>query len=103
MAELSTSIAERSRKNHTTILRALAGVGQVRAAELIGVSESTVSRFKDGGLEQAAALLAACGLKCVPLEFRCIDERTFSAFELLWEKAMKQMTPAQLVFEDSQT
>lgn len=49
-------------------LQALARVSQTRIAEQIGVNDSQVSRFKADDLERAAAVLAACGLKLVPVD-----------------------------------
>ena len=56
--------AELANKNETAILRALAGLGQKRLAEELGVSESAVSRMKsDGELAKTADLLAVLGLE----------------------------------------
>jgi DNA-binding transcriptional regulator YdaS (Cro superfamily) len=101
MGPVSPAIAERARKNHTSILRSLAQVSQARAAELIGVSETTVSRFKDGGLEQAAALLAACGLKCVPQEMQCFDPEYVRALKVMAGVGLKQPEPQALDWSDS--
>ncbi|MFG0381077.1 CII family transcriptional regulator [Pseudomonas sp. zbq_18] len=55
---------ELASKNEAAILRALAGVGQKRVAEGLGISESAVSRMKSGGeLAKTAELLAALGLE----------------------------------------
>lgn len=56
--------AELANKNETAILRALAGLGQKRLAEELGVSESAVSRMKSGGdIAKTADLLAVLGLE----------------------------------------
>lgn len=66
MFEVSQTIRERSRKNETAILSALAERSQVRVAELLGTSESTISLMKkDGRIEQMAAFLSSLGLKLV--------------------------------------
>jgi len=54
-----------SARIESEILRRLAHVTQVRAAELMGVDPSTLSRQKDG-LEQFCMLLAAVGLQVSP-------------------------------------
>lgn len=64
---------ERARKNERVILHALADAGQSEVAKAMGVAESTVSRFKDGGITQAAQLLAHCGLKVVPAHVECFE------------------------------
>lgn len=97
---IAESIAERARRNHTAVLRALATVGQAKAAELVGVSESTVSRFKDGGLEQAAALLAAVGLKCVPIQAQCFDPEYVRALRVMAGVGLQQCESKSLSWED---
>lgn len=79
MAEACEQVDSRSRKNLSTILKALANVGQVRVAEAIGKDESTVSKMKDKDLPQLARILAACGLKVVPESVRCFDPRQIEA------------------------
>lgn len=66
MVEVSPTHRERSLKNETAILSALAERSQVRVAELLGTSESTISLMKkDGRIEQMATFLSALGLKLV--------------------------------------
>lgn len=66
MVEVSPALRERSRKNETAILSALAERSQVRVAELLNTSESTISLMKkDGRIEQMASFLSALGLKLV--------------------------------------
>lgn len=63
-----------SRKNETTILKALASAGQARLAELLGVSESRVSRWKsEGDIARTSEMLAHLGLKVVPVTVQCFD------------------------------
>lgn len=62
--KLDDRIVVRARKNHTEILNALAEIGQDEVAKLMGVSDSTVSRFK-ADLEFLSALLAALERKVV--------------------------------------
>lgn len=64
------------RKSDATVCKRLQSAGQNRVAELVGVSESTVSRFvSNGDLKRAIEILAAAGIKCVPSEFRCFDPK----------------------------
>lgn len=100
MASLSPAIAETARKNERTVLQALARHSQTAVAELLGVADSTVTRFKDGGLEQAAALLAACGLKVVPIEMQCFPRDKVNALLTLARDHLIQMEhPEQLTWE----
>lgn len=70
---------ERTRKNHAAILGRLASVGGARLAEALNVSEATVSRWKSEHAEQCARALSALGLKVVPVDMRCFDEKKIDA------------------------
>ena len=61
MAEVSAAVTDMSRKIERTILQALAERGQAHAAGLMGVSESAVSRMKDGQLEALAVKVVPAG------------------------------------------
>lgn len=56
---------------------------QAHAASCMGVSESTVSRMKDQELEKLSGLLAACGLKVVPIDMHCYPEAEIEALRVL--------------------
>jgi hypothetical protein len=100
MPELSPSVAEKARKNERTVLQALARVSQSRVAEQMGVNDSTVSRFKDGGIEQACLFLAACGLKVVPNDMQCFPQEKVHALLTLARDHLVQMEhPDQLVWD----
>lgn len=79
MAEGCIQDNSRARKNLAAILNGLGRVGQTAVAEAIGKDESTVSKMKDRELPQLARILAACGLKVVPAELRCFDEKKIDA------------------------
>lgn len=83
MPSLSPAIAERARKNHTAILQALAEVSQARVAELMGVSEATVSRIKSKDLEEISAFIAACAIKCTPESLECWPKDYMRALHVL--------------------
>lgn len=103
MAAVCSAIADLSRKNETAILRGLAEHSQSRIAEQIGVNDSTISRFKDGGLAQAAALLAACGLKVVKTDRICVDVRRYEAMCTLAQAALSCNETAQRLIWDDQS
>jgi hypothetical protein len=72
MSEASLSREDRARKNAAAVLRRLASYGQATVAAELGISESTVSRWKgDGDIERYGRLLALLGLKVVPGDWRC--------------------------------
>lgn len=91
MSEVSSNQSERSRKIESTILRAIAEVGQAEIARLTHVSESTVSRRKEDQIGQLSDLLAAAGLKVVPVSYRVIDPKIAEAWLLIFDAYMKKM------------
>lgn len=92
---------ETARKNEQLVLQSLARVGQVRVAEAMGVSESTVSRYKNGELAQLAGFIAALGLKVVPTEYRCMDPEKNKALLTLAKAYLRDIEhPNQLSDDD---
>ena len=69
----SDSLREIARKNETAILQRLASTGQKTVAEALNVSESTISRWKDGDVERTAMLLAFLDLQLVPTGHVMVD------------------------------
>lgn len=102
MPSLSHDQQEIARKSESTILRALAAVGQMKVAESLGVSESTISRQKsDGKPKESAAWLAAHGLKAVPANYKCYDPKSIDALLTLAKERMAQLeSPDHLLWED---
>lgn len=76
-------IRNAARRNHSAMLQAPSDLSQKRAAELIGVSEATLSAWKNDHLERAAALIAACGLTMRPITERTLPEEHIAALETL--------------------
>lgn len=94
---------ERTRKNLSALLHGLASVGQAAVAEALGVSESTVSRWKEGGgeLERLARLLAALGQKTVGQDRHCVRPEEFKFVTRLASRALANQEAAQqLLFEE---
>lgn len=90
MVEVSAALRERSRKIETAILSALAERSQVRVAELLGTSESTISMMKkDGRIEQMAAFLSALGLQLVSETESTYDAEYVSALRVLAAEGIK--------------
>ena len=82
-------MTDRANKNHSTILQALAQAGQSKVAEALGISESTLSRMKDGDLAQLAKLLALCDLKVVPARYECEDPAYIHSLKLFAQKHLE--------------
>lgn len=101
MAAVSMPPPERSRKNVQVVLQALAVTGQAEVARHMGVSESTVSRMKDGTIDQLGALMAHLGLKVVPAGMLCFDPAYVDALKTLAEVGIRQPTPRTLDWSES--
>lgn len=101
MTEVSSSQRDSARKIESSLLQRLSAVGQVTVAKAMDVSESTISRLKDGQITAVAQLLAALNLKLVPADFKVVDPIRAQAMYTLYEAAMNRMTnPAELLFSD---
>lgn len=94
--KLDDSCAARAQKNQTRILVAMRETGQNRIAELIGESDSSVSRAKDE-LPRLCAILAACGMKVVSEEKKLVDPEFLAALQLLAKRGLA----AEPDFEDT--
>jgi Ran GTPase-activating protein (RanGAP) involved in mRNA processing and transport len=101
MAAILPAPNERARKNERAILQALASRGQVAVAESLNVSESTISRMKEGEITRMSVLLSALGLKVVPIELKCYRPRDI---EMLMHGARSYFErlegPEQLEFDE---
>jgi hypothetical protein len=93
MAEPKAEIRDRANRNHSAILRAVRTVTQAKAAELMGVSETALSRMKDEKLPEFAALLAACGLKVVPEGSKVYTAQRIQALTVLAREALDPDAP----------
>lgn len=101
MSAVSPTPAERARKSHIVILRALQESGrQVAIASATGVSESTISRFKSEQAEQFCQILAHAGLKVVPVEMQCFAPDHVQALLTLARSHLHTIqTPEQLTWD----
>lgn len=84
MTELSTTPAERARKAHAMVLRAMEVTGTGRnVAQSLGLSETTVSRIKTEKLEDAITLMCHLGFKVVSSDMRCYPAEYMTALHTL--------------------
>lgn len=89
---------DRARKNEAAILKALAGFGQTRLADLMGVSESQISRQKSSGdLSKTAEMLAHLGLKVVPERMQCFDPEYVEHLRALAQLGLRQPSADQVL------
>lgn len=99
MPAVCAAVSESARKCERVILQTLARVSQVRVAERMGVSESTVSRIDKTCI---ANFVAACGLKLVPADMQCFDSEYIKSLKVLAGIGLQAPEPAQLDWSDTQ-
>lgn len=85
----------------TLVRRQVMSVGQAEIARRTCKDESKISRLMNGDLALFAQLLALCGLKVVPAEWRCADPDKIESV-LKWAKiGMDSVKSAEdLLFND---
>ncbi len=70
-------------------MQRLVSVGQKTVADAIGLSESTVSRWKEGEIERWAKLFALLGLQVVPVSAVVVNAEYLRSLETLAELGLK--------------
>ena len=94
-------MSERARKIESAVLQGLASQGQVTAAKALGVSESAISRLKDGQIHVVAQLLAFLGLKVVPERVKCVDPEVAHAMFTIYTAAVGRMQdPTEILYQE---
>lgn len=86
---LSQDPGARAREIESLILRRLSSVGQRQVAEAVGISESTVSRWKEGEIERWSKVLALLGLQVVPDEARCHPAEYIESLQTLARRCLE--------------
>lgn len=102
MSTVSAEVTEKARRYQSTALQAVAKKGQIDIAEQIGMDDSTVSRFMsdEKGMARALQILAAAGLKIVPIEMQCFPPRKVAILMELARDHLNQLeTPEQLQWD----
>ena len=96
---------DRAQKNEQLILKKLAEIGQIKAADALGVDDSSIYNMKAEkvkvNFKTFSVLLATMGIKCIPEGYMCVDPRTFNVLyegHRLWTESLKN--PDQLLSED---
>lgn len=91
MSELSSTPSEKARKAFASVLQSMQEVGTQRnVAQVLGVSEATVSRIKTEKLEDAITLLYHLGFKVVGGEMKCYPEDYVQALHTMARMQMQQ-------------
>lgn len=89
--ECSAQLEERSRKNLAAIISGIQRMTGERVADLLKCDPSTVSRWKDNGEAlRIGRVLAACGLKAVPVEYECHDPAYVESLQRLAHRHLER-------------
>lgn len=86
----NASPTEIAQKAQTLVLTRLRDIKQSTVAEAMGISESELSKLKNDKLEDVLKMLAHCGLKVVPVTFKCMDPLTHAFVTRTAQKAMTE-------------
>lgn len=104
---VSDEIAELTRKNESGILHRIRMMKGVNVAKRLNTSEATVSRMSDWEVTRMSQILAAMGLKAVPIELRCLPAaqmemitKNSEMFQAMVKALNQNPTIEQLSFED---
>lgn len=87
--QLSPELDERAREFESLVLNRLLSAGQRSVADAIGVSESTVSRWKEGEIERWCKVLALLGLQLVPDQAVVVNADYLRSLETLAELGLR--------------
>lgn len=99
MSAMSSSALEKARKAHTRVLQVMQDPGTARnVAQILGVSESTVSRTK-AAAEDVITLLYHLGFKVVPHDCTLVPHDYLQALRVM-AKAHIQQPADSLTWED---
>lgn len=98
---MSFDRASQSKKNLTAIFKRFQQVGQNTVAKELSVSDGFISGWKNKDAEQAANILAALGLKVVPVDMDCYHPKTIAAVFHLAGERLQQLNeqPEQIAQE----
>ncbi len=89
MAELSLSGDGNARENLSAIFSALASKGQGAIAQVMGISDSSMSRWKSDEIPVMAKFLGALGLKVVPETHVCVDPEYLRSLRTFARKGLE--------------
>ncbi|MDY1587013.1 CII family transcriptional regulator [Pseudomonas paraeruginosa] len=88
-SQLNPERDARAREFESLVLNRLLSVGQKTVADAIGVSESTVSRWKEGEIERWCKVLALLDLQVVPMSAQCHPSEYIQALKTLAELGLQ--------------
>lgn len=86
---LNPALDARAREFESLVLSRLLSTGQKSVADAIGLSESTVSRWKEGEIERWSKVLALLGLQLVPEQAVVVNADYLRSLETLAELGLR--------------
>lgn len=87
--KLNADQSARAREIEALVLKRLLSVGQKNLADALGLSESTISRWKDGDIERWCKVIALLELKLVPSNAECHPPGYIQALKTLAELGLQ--------------
>ncbi|MFM8899177.1 MAG: hypothetical protein ACKOF9_04405 [Burkholderiales bacterium] len=101
MSPVFTTPTEIARKGVQLALQRLQEPGKAGAvAAAMGTSDSTVSRIKTERMEECIQFLAHLGIKCVPVEFKCVAPDAYAFLTATHQRIMQ--TAPQLIWDQTE-
>lgn len=91
MAEISESVRRGGQRILSTLLRAIADVSQVRVADRVGISESSLSDFKREHMERLCFVIAAAQLNVVDASAKNYTDQEIEALLPLAAIGLKEL------------
>ncbi len=89
MAELSIASDGKARESLAFIFQSLAAKGQGAVAQLMGISDSSMSRWKSDEIPVMAKFIAGLDLKIVPDAFVCVDPEYLRSLRTLARRELE--------------
>jgi hypothetical protein len=87
MASLSLTAAETGKQGIALAAKALETPGKAGSiAAAMGVADSTISKLRNGAMDDVIRLLAYAGLKVVPSDFEVVDPHALEFLKRLHAK-----------------
>jgi PP-loop superfamily ATP-utilizing enzyme len=100
MSEFLSTPVEKARKAFSAVLRVLQNGGkQGQIAVVVGIGDSTMSRFVNEQLERAVQVLYHAGFKVVAQDMRCYPSQDVEAWYAAYKKQIAHAETAAELFE----
>lgn len=103
MSASSLELDAVARRNERAILQALASAGIGPVAEVTGVDETTVGRWREKDIPRFCKMLASLGLKTVPTAMKCYRRDAIEAIFTLARMQVEAADSQSLIWEEPST